>query len=278
MIKIVLALLMVAALEAKVYDGVAIVVEDRAITLLDIEKEMQTDHIDAKKAADLLIRQKLESIEEKKRNISVNSSEVYDDIKKMAERNHMSVSELYDAVRETNGLTSEEFKEKIRQKLLSQKLYNAIAMGSMSEPSDEEIEDYFELHKKEFVHPKAFDVVIYDAPNKALLQEKVDNPMFYSPQIASNEQVLPYNRISPELAQLLTRTPVGSFTPVVPNGKGGFMSFYVKSLEQPKEISIDDVRNEIINAIMQQKREAVLNDYFARLRDNAEIKTLRMPE
>jgi len=278
MIKTVLLLLLALGLEAKVYDGVAIVVEDKAITLLDIKKEMQTDHIDAKKAADLLIRQKLEAIEEQQRNISVSSSEVYDDIKKMAERNHMTVSELYDAVRETNGLTSEEFKEKIRQKLLSQKLYNAIAMSSMSEPSDAEIQDYFELHKKEFVHPTLFDVVIYEAPSKALLQEKVDNPMFYSPQIASNEQRLPYNRIAPELAQLLAKTPVGSFTPVIPNGKGGFMSFYIKSVEEPKELQLEDVRNEIVNALMREKREAILNDYFARLRDNADIKIIRMPE
>jgi parvulin-like peptidyl-prolyl isomerase len=278
MIKIVLALLMVAALEAKVYDGVAIVVEDKAITLLDIEKEMQTDHIDAKKAADLLIRQKLEALEEKKRHITVSSSEIYDDIKKMAERNHMSVSELYDAVRESNGLNSEEFKEKIRQKLLAQKLYSSIAMGSMSEPSDEEIKDYFELHKSEFAHPKAFDVVIYDAPNKALLEEKVNNPMFYSQEIRSSEQTLPYSRISPELAQLLSRTPVGSFTPVVPNGKGGFMSFYIKSVEKSDDVNVEDVRAEIVNALMGEKRQAILNDYFARLRDNADIKILRMPE
>jgi parvulin-like peptidyl-prolyl isomerase len=278
MFKIVLAVLMAGQLSAAIYDGVAVVVEDKAITLLDIKKEMQTDHIDAKKAADLLIRQKLEQLEEKKRNISVSSSEVYDDIKMMAERNHMSVSELYDAVRETNGLSSEAFKKKIRQKLLSQKLYNAIAMSSMSEPSDEEIQDYFELHKAEFMHPSSFDVVIYDAPSKALLQEKVDNPMFYSAQIASSEQKLPYNRIAPELAQLLAQTPVGSFTPVVPNGKGGFMSFYIKSAEAPQNLTVDDVRAEIINAIMSQKREAVLNDYFARLRDNADIKIIRMPQ
>jgi hypothetical protein len=278
MIKLILGLLVAATLSAKVYDGVAIVVQDKAITLLDIEKEMQSDHVSAKKAADILIRKKLESIEIKQRNISVSSSEVYDDIKKMAERNHMSISDFYDAVRESNGLTSEELKEKIRQKLLSQKLYNAIAMSSMSEPTESEIQDYYELHKNDFKHPASFDVVIYDAREKSLLQEKVDNPMFYSPQIASNEQVLPYDRISPELASLLSRTAVGSFTPVIPNGKGGFMSFYVKSVESAKDVGLDKMKAQVINAIMAEKREAILSDYFARLRDNADINIIRMPE
>ncbi|HFB54023.1 MAG TPA: peptidyl-prolyl cis-trans isomerase [Sulfurimonas autotrophica] len=278
MYKIILALLLAGALQAKVYDGVAVVVQDKAITLLDIKKEMQTDKVDAKKATDILIRKKLEELEIKKRNISVTSSEVYDDIKKMAARNNMSISDFYDAVREANGLSSTELKAKIKQKLLSQKLYNAIAMSSMSEPGEAEIKDYYELHKNDFKHPASFTVVIYEAKDKNLLQEKADNPMFYSPQIASNEQVLPYGRISPELASLLSRTKVGAFTPVVPNGKGGFMTFYVKSVESAKDAGLEALRPQVINAIMAEKREAVLSDYFARLRDSADINIIRMPD
>ncbi len=278
MIKLILILFIVASLQAKVYDGVAVVVEDKAITLLDIKKEMQTKHINVKKAIDILIRKKLESIEIKKRNISVGSSEVYDDIKKMAQRNNVSVSNLYDAVREANGLTSEQFKVKIKQKLLLQKLYNAVTISSMSEPSQEEIKDYFELHKSDFKHPLSFTVVIYDTKQKELLREKVDNPMFYSPQIASNEQVLPYNRISPELASLLSKTAVGHFTPVIPNGKGGFMSFYIKSVESAKDTGVESMKPQIINTIMIEKREAILSDYFARLRDNADINIIRVQE
>ena len=276
--KIILALLLAATLEAKVYDGVAVVVGNKAITLLDVKKEMKTDKVDAKKAVNILIRKKLESMEIKQRNISVTSSEVYADIKKMAERNKMSINDFYDAVRESNGLSSEELKAKIKQKLLSQKLYNAIAMSSMSEPGEEEIKDYYELHKNELKHPASFSVVIYESKDKNLMKEKVDNPMFYSPQIASNEQVLPYARISPELASLLSKTKVGHFTPVVPNGKGGFMSFYIKSVKSAKDAGLESVRPQIINAIMGEKREAVLSDYFARLRDNTDINTIRMPE
>jgi len=278
MIKLILGLLVAATLSAKVYDGVAVVVEDKAITLLDIKKEMQSAHVDVKKATDILIRKKLEEVEIKQRNIAVTSSDVYADIRQMAERNHMSVSQFYDAVRRSNGLTSEELKAKIKQKLLSQKLYNSIAMSSMSEPSESEIKDYYELHKKEFEHPTSFDVTIYETREKNLLQEKVDNPMFYSPQIASNEQVLPYNRISPELARLLSKTKVGYFTPIVPNGKGGFMSFYLKSVKSAEKVDLQSVKSQVINAIMAQKREAILSDYFARLRDNADINIIRVPE
>ena len=278
MIKLILTLFVALSLQAKVYDGVAVVVANEAITLLDIKKEMQKDNIDAKKATDLLIRQKLEAQEIQKRGISVSSSEVYDDIKKLAQRNGMDVSQFYDAVRESNGISSEELKRKIRRKLLVQKLYNAIAMGDIQQPSDSELQDYYELHKKEFLHPNDFSVIIYTAQDRALLEEKVHNPMFYSPQITQHEQVLTYGRISPQLASLLSKTPAEHFTPVVPDGKGGFMSFYVKSVDNAKGGDFKAVRMQVLNALMQTKREAVLSDYFARLRDNADIKIIRMPK
>jgi len=276
--KIFFSLLLATFVTAAVYDGVAIVVKGSAITLLDIKKEMKASKLDAKSASDILIRKKLEELETKERGIEVSSSEVYEDIKKMAARNGMSVSQFYDAVRESNGLTSSELKEKIREKLLSQKLYNAIAMRSMAQPSEDEIQEYYELHKENFKHPASFNVIIYAAKDKTRLQEKIDNPMFYAPDVVTNEQTLPYDKISPELAILLQKTGLNRFTPVVPDGKGGFMSFYIKSVESAKDGGIDLVRNQIINALMANKREQVLSDYFARLRDSADINIIRMPE
>ncbi|QSZ40686.1 peptidyl-prolyl cis-trans isomerase [Sulfurimonas aquatica] len=278
MYKILLTLFFVGLLNAEVYDGIAIVVKDEAITLLDIKNEMKTSKVDAKQASDLLIRQKLEKIEIDERRISVSSTEVYDDIKQMAARNNMSISTLYDAIRDSNGLNSTELKEKIKQKLLSQKLYSAIAYSSVEEPSQREIKEYFEMNKEKYSHPSEFSVIIYESKDGARLQEKVSNPMIYAPDISMNEQVLAYDRVSPELAKLLQNTPLNSFTQVVPNGQGSFMSFYLKEIKSAGEGSIEGSKNEIINAIMAEKREQVLGDHFARLRHNTEINIIREVE
>ena len=269
---------MTTLLSAKIYDGVAIIVEDEAITLYDIQKMMQETKLDANKTADILIRQKLEDEEIQKRNISVTDDEVYKDIKQIAQRNHMNIAQLYDAVREANGLTSSEFKAKMKEKLLKQKLYQAIAMGEMDEPSDDEIRSYFTLHKQELEHPSAFKVTIYSSKNQEELQTKVHNPMFYSPSITSQEQTLEYERISPQLATLLSKTKVDSFTPVVPNGQGGFMSFYLNGVLKAKDVTAASMRPQIINSIMAKKRKEILDEYFTRLRDNSDIKIIRLPE
>ena len=278
MYKVLLTLMFVTFLNAEVYDGVAIVVKDRAITLYELKKEMEASKIDAQKASDILIRKRLEEVETQERKITVNSSEVYDDIKKTAARNNLNISEFYEAVRESSGLSSTELKEKVKHKLLSQKLYSAIAYSSVSQPSEEDVQEYYEMHKENYKHPSSFTVIIYQAKDKNRLEEKVNNPMFYSPDIQTNEQVLPYDRISPELASLLERTALNSFTAVIPDGKEGYMSFYVKSIASAKEGGVESVKNQIINSIMAEQREQVLGDYFARLRHNADINIIRMPK
>ncbi len=278
MYKIFLTLIFVSALNAEIAGGISVVVKGYAITLYDIKKEMEFSKVDAKKASDNLIRKKLEELEITERKIEVENSEIYEDIKNTAQRNNMSVDEFYVAVRNANGLSSSELKDKIREKLLSQKLYSAIAYSHVSEPSESEIKDYYELHKEAFSHPSAFNVIIYQSADKEKLQEKIDNPMFYSPEIVANEQLLAYDRISPELASLLEKTPLDKFTPIVPDGKGGSMSFYIKEIKTAAQGGIDSIKAQIINMIMAEKREMVLGDYFARLRDNADIQTIRMPQ
>lgn len=275
MYKIFLTLILVASLNAEITNGVAIVVKGKAITLYDIKKEMQLSKVSEKEASDILVRKKLEEIETDERKISVSSSEVYDDIKKTAARNNLDINGFYEAVRKSSGLSSSDLKVKIREKLLSQKLYSAIAYSSVQEPSEADIQEYYKLHKTKFEHPKSFSVVVYSSQDSARLQQKINNPMFYAPDIATNEQTLPYERISPELAGLLSRTSKNSFTSIVPDGKGGYMSFYIKDMDETANSSVDDARDQIVNMIMGDTREQVLSDYFARLRDNADIEMIR---
>ena len=175
-------------------------------------------------------------------------------------------------------MSSSDLKEQIKQKLLSQKLYSAIAYSSVSQPDDEDIDEYYQLHKDDFTHSSAFDVVVYVSKEQSRLQEKIDNPMFYSPDIQTDEQKLSYSRISPELGKLLDSTPLNTFTQIVPDGQGAFMSFYLKSKESVQDGGISAHKDQIVSKIMAEQREQVLGDYFVRLKLNADIKQIRMPE
>ena len=266
------------SLSAGMVAGVAIVVKDRAITLHDIKKEMLVSNSTKEVAINTLVRQKLEASEIKTRRISVSSTEVYDDIKDTAKRNKMSIGDLYDAALNSNGMSSSELKEKVKQKLLAKKLYGAIAYSKASQPTENELKEYYELNKENFSHPSSFVADIYQTKDKQALMQKIKNPMFYAPQIQTQEQELVYEKIPPQLAQLLQKTPVDTFSPIIPDGQGGHVSFYVKAIKGAKGLGFEKMKVQIENMIMAKKREQVLGDYFARLKDNADIKILRVVE
>jgi parvulin-like peptidyl-prolyl isomerase len=277
MYKIFLSLLLSITVYAQLVDGVAIIVKGEAITLYEINKKINTLKINANTASNILIREKLEELEIKERKISVSSSEIYDNIKLLATRNNMSVSQFYKTAVRTQGMNSTQIKKRMKEKLLTKKLYSAVAYTQMKRPSEEDVKEYFKLHIGYFSHPSGFNVVIYQSKSLNLLQQKIDNPMLYSPDVVSSAKKLIYSEISPELANLLTKTQVGTFTTIIPDGKGSHMSFYIKEVLSTRKVTLKESRNLVRTMIMSEKREQVLSEYFARLRTNADIKYLRKP-
>ena len=273
-----MALLIFISLSAQTIDGIAIMVKDQPITLYEITEAMKEHKVPQEQAIEILERKTLEEIEIKERHLTASKQEVFEDIQKMAEQNKLSVIELYQAIQSSQGLSERALKEKIKEKILHQKLYNAIAFSHLEQPSDEEIQEYYELHKDQFSKPSSFSVLIYNCPDRNHLQEKIDNPMFYAPDVNSQEQNFDANKINPRLADLLARTPVNSFTQIVPAPQGGFMSFYLKEKGESGVPELSLIRPQISNALMGQKRETILKDYFDRQKLNADIKVIRLPQ
>ena len=276
--KLLLSLLFFINLYAQTLDGIAIMVKDEPITLHDITNTMQEHKIPQEQAIEMLERRKLEEIEIKERHLSASKQEVFEDIQRMAEQNKMSVIELYQAIQSSQGLSEKKLKKKIKEKILNQKLYNAIAFSHLEQPNDEEINEYYQLHQDEFIKPSSYTVLIYQAADKNRLQEKIDNPMFYSPEVTSEERTFETTKMNPRLAELLEHTPMNNFTQVLPSPNGGFMSFYLKEKGNSSAPDIEAIRPQISNALMGQKRETILKDYFDRQRLNADIKVIRLPQ
>jgi parvulin-like peptidyl-prolyl isomerase len=275
--KYLLPFLIATSSYCELVDGVAIVVKDEPITLYEISQEVSKSAKSVKEITDELIKKKLEEIEIKERNIVVSTQEVQDDLEKMAQQNNMTILQLYEAMQNMNQLSTDELKEKIKEKLLAQKLYQAISYSKMSQPTQLEKEQYYKLNISEFSYPEEYGVIIYHSNSKEKLQEKISNPMFYSADVASEEATLAHSKIDPQLAMILNQTKENGFTPLMPSPKGGFVSFFVKSKINMNTQSLESVSGQIENMIMQKKRQSVLNDFFQRLRLNSEIKVLRLP-
>lgn len=277
--KLLLLLSLAPLLFSDIIGGIAITIDEETITLYEIKQEQEITKKSVKQAVDRLIRTKLESIEAKKRQISVSNQEVLNDLKQMAGQNNMTLAQLYEAMSSARNLSESQTKTKTREKLLKQKLFNAIAMSEMEEPTDEEVEEYYNLHLKEYQMPKSIDTVVYSSQNREALQQKISNPMMYLPEVKTENTRLETAKINPRLAELIIKTEDSSFTPILPQMSGsGHMSFYVVQKNEINTPSLELIRPQVENKIMQDKREHILNDHFQRMRLNADIKVLRLPE
>ena len=275
--KSILLLLISLTVMANTINGIAILVKDEPITLYEIEQEMQKSQRPLKEVTALLIRQKLEELEVKERHLNISSQEVYAEIEKLADQNKLTVMQLYEAVLSAQKMSEKEFKTAIKKKLLSQKLFNAIAFSHMEEPSDDEEEEYYRLHQQMFTHPESFTVSIYSSKSQSRLKEKTENPMFYAPDVKSERTTLQYDAINPRLAEIIMKTELNNFSPILPGPDNTYMSFYVEEKNDFVTQPLEKARREISNIIMGEKREQVLGDYFDRLRLNADIRMIRMP-
>lgn len=270
------SLLFTFALSAPIA-GVSVLVKNSPITLYEVQQEMKASGMDATKSADTLIRKKLEQLEAAEKKITVTQSEIKEEMARMAKQNNLTVEQFLDAMKTARGISESDLKAKVEESIRGQKLYSAIAFSKMAQPTAEEETEYYQLHLDEFSHPDRYDVTTYISSSAEALQAKIDDPMRNVEMVSSKDETIPSLNINPQLAQILNKIEVGKFGPIIPNGKNGFMSFYMRDKPNLVTENLDSVRPQIANAIMGEKRSSVLNDYFTRLRLSADIKVIRLP-
>lgn len=258
--------------------GVSVLVKNTPITLLEVQQEMKQSGTDAKQSADTLIRKKLEQLEAQEKKITVSAAEINEEIARMAAQNNLSADQFLNAMQTVRGLGEKELRAKVEETVKGQKLYSAVAFAKMAQPTPEEEAEYYQLHLDDFSKPESFDVTAYLSSSGEALQAKIADPMRNIENISVKEENIPFGAVHPQLAQILNKTEIGHFTPVLPNGKNGYMSFYVRDKQNIITENLDSVRPQIANAILSEKRNQILNDYFTRLRLSADIKILRLPE
>jgi len=274
---ITLSTLLAAYLWSAPIGGVAVLVKNTPITLFEIEQEMKQSGTNANQSADTLIRKKLEQLEAQEKKITVSSAEINEELTRMAAQNKLSMEQFLNAMQTVRGLSEKDLRARVEESIKGQKLYSSIAFSKMGQPTMEEENEYYQLHMDEFSRPESFEVTTYVSSSQEALAAKIADPMRHIESISSKDETIPYAKINPQLAQLLNKIPNGSFSPILPNGNNGFMSFYMRDKLNVVTENLDAVRPQISNAILGEKRNQVLNDYFTRLRLSADIKVLRLP-
>ena len=266
--KVFLAFLFALSLDAKIVDKIIASVNGEPITSYDIEITSKKLNLPKNQALNYLIDQKLIDSEIKKRGISVDDYEIDEAMDKIAKRNNLTLFEFKNILIQRGEL--KQFKEKIKQDLLKQKLFSNIVNAKL-QITPEEIKNYYNLHKDKFSIFDTIQVVKYSSKDPEVLKTLYKNPYYTNKNIISETKVYKWNELPLDKLYLFKNTKEGEFTPIINEGLS-YSIYYIAEKRGKVYIPFDKVKNIIANKIIQEKRNEILKEYFDKVKNRANIK------
>ena len=151
--------------EGKFIDGISLIVNNEPITTYEIQKYKNTLHISTNRAIDLLIQKKVEDREIKLSDIRVDSYDVEEEMKKIANQNRLSLDEFKEILKQ-KGIDLNEYEEELKNRIKREKLYKKIASSKIRKATEDELRRYYKNNPQEFSIPQKIDIIEYSSPNK----------------------------------------------------------------------------------------------------------------
>lgn len=142
-------LLVTEWLNAGFTNAIAVMVNDLAITMYDIDEIKNQENLSHKEAVSKLIDKILYKQEIKKFNITVMEDEVSDYMNQLAKANNMSLEDFKRVVkREKSDYNT--FLEDVKTKILNRKFISQLVMGKLKIATDEDMQLFYENNMAQF--------------------------------------------------------------------------------------------------------------------------------
>lgn len=274
MFKIFIAIFFTSSLAiAQLVNAIALIVNDKAITLYDIEYTSKINNIDKNSAVSLLIDNILYEQLVKKHNIQADIFDVNNYIEKLANQNRMDVYTFKSLIKQKYPDYSK-FEEEIKKTIIKDKLLKKIIKGNINIASENDIKLYYEKNKEKFTSAKNFYVTKYTSKSKKSLLEVAKNPLILNNNVQKEDIILQSEQLSPQLKYLLNGTSPNKFTPIFTANKE-FNLLYIIKKEGLIISNYEDVKQKVFNDIMALREKKYLKDFFEKEKLTADIKIIR---
>lgn len=258
-----------------VIDRIAILVDGAPITEYQIKDMQDSKKLGKKEAIEALIAQRLRSKELARLNIVVSSNDVISRIAQIAAENNVTPDQLLAQVKAKEGLDRNAYASAIKETLETRGLLQSLVSTKGSLIDQNELKHYYDNHKDEFNLPSEISLVRYRSRSRSKLEENIKNP---DETIAGVEQIGDRVKLSetpPNFVQILRGVKEGSFTTILNPGDGSFVAFLVKKKFNEKLVPFDEAQEYIAQKLTDSRAQDLLQDYFKKIRQAANIKYLR---
>ncbi|MFZ3201832.1 MAG: peptidylprolyl isomerase [Candidatus Acidiferrales bacterium] len=224
-------------------------------------------------------------------NVETDLIKQLDDVRK---RNNLATIEDLEKAVEGEGISWEDYKQKMRDTLLTQAVIRQEVSGHMEIGSDE-IKQYYDAHKQDFVRPEEVNLLEIFLTTQGLspeetaaVQTKADGlharvvkgedfgglAKRYSDGSTAKDGgplgTFERGQLDPKIEDAVFKMDTGQVTDVIQT-QTGFEILKVENHYQAGLQPLDKVNSEITNKIYEAKMEPALREYLAQLREESYV-------
>lgn len=258
---------------AQISNGIALSVNEEAITTFDINERMQEAKISKNNAVSSLIDEILYTQELSNKNISVDIFDVNNYLEKIAASNGMDLYTFKSIIRQKYKDYSA-FEAETKKNILKEKLTLSLVRGNLKIASEEDMKIYYENNKNIFITASQIDVIEYSSKSKKALIALKSNPMIQLENVNKKNVRLNQKNLSSQLKYIVNNTKLKTYTPIFTANKQ-FVMFYLTNKAGVETLAFEEVKSRIFPVLMKEREKSFLKDYFEKLKLNADIKIVR---
>lgn len=276
--KILLALMVASSFSiAGLIDGIALTVNNKPVTLYDIEKVKDRFKFDSRKSAEFLVRRVIMEEELKKNNPSFDLEALINTEIVSRASNLKLTAEEFKRRLEDKGFSWDEYREDIKTELLKLK-FNELVMEKrlVPIPKDSELQGFYNTNMQYFTKANTISIVEYKSNSEDALEYVKNNPMATLPEVTTRQREIQIDD-NPALANLLNDTKEGTFTKNIKISREAneFITLFVVKKSNVETMKFEDAKNKIKDVLFSQKSQKAVDDYLQKLKSEAEIKIVR---
>ena len=257
---------------AKYINGISAIIDGEIITDYDIQKLIDALKISPSQALNILIRQKLEDAQIKAMEINPSEIEINAQMSQIGARSGFKDWSDFEKALKNQGVNINDFRAQVKNNIALEKLYSNITNRPNANITQENARRFYQNNKSLFSRFINATITQYSSQNAQDLENlKAKKP---NNALSAKAQKISATSTDARLVELVANTKIGDFTPIIPQG-GFYVMFKINDKDGIYTPNFEDIEENVAQAMIAQEKEAMIEDYFNKLRVSANIQIIK---
>ena len=256
-------------LQAKMVDGIALIVEGEAVTTAEIRAVQTQMGVPKSKAIDLLIQDRLQKTAMK--DINIPEVDIDKKVAQIAAENSVSIPKMQKILKE-QGTSWVKYRKSIRDGLKKERFYRDEVVAATPQPTSDELKLYYKNNKKNFTIPTIIKMIEYSATSQAKMEKFLQTHK--RSYVTAKKSTKHIKKIDSTILGMLLQTPNGGYTQAI-NAGDKYIVYKVLSKSGKTTMPYEAAQGAVTAKWKQEQQGKALKDYFEKLRTRADIQILR---